>query len=245
MAPTPAPAALPTGLSRSRTLKPIPPKQNTCWFWATGKGCRFTAEECRDLHGHLPTATGEPTNLHLGKPTWGALADSSQTLGHANPDSFTEPEVAADSSDSRARAMTCWYWARDGKCNYTAETCKYLHAHTTKGVAPRPWQKFPSWGTHTWKRKEDGDETVDGEGTVGGWGEGEVENGDELVLEEVNGDDSVSIAGWGVIGDGGAGGWGRDTPVPDGTSGWGGDDKYKPPHIKALEEKAKVEAVGW
>ena len=243
MAPTPAPAAatMPAGPPRSRTLnaplRPTPPKQNTCWFWATGKGCRFTAEECRDLHGHLPTGPREPSNLHLGKPTWGALADSSQPAGHAHPDSFTVPEVGQDLSDSRAKTMTCWYWARDGNCNYTAESCKYLHEHTQKGIAPRPWQKFPSWGQPNWKRKEDGDETVDG------WGEAETAN--ELVLEEVNGSDTVSIAGWGVIGDGGAGGWGRDTPAPDAASAWGGDDRYKPPHVKALEEKARVEAVGW
>ena len=145
--------------------------------------------------------------------------------------------------------MTCWYWARDGKCNYTAETCKYLHEHSPKGVAPRPWQKFPTWGAHTWKRGSDSD-AVDGEGAVDGWGKAEGDEGDnfgELVLEEVNAEDSMSIAGWGVIGDGGAGGWGRDTPVPDVASAWGGgsDDKYKPPHIKALEEKARIEAVGW
>jgi hypothetical protein len=67
-----------------------------------------------------------------------------------------------------------------------------------------------------------------------------------MVLEEVNAEENISIPEWGVIGDGGAGGWGRDTPVQNGASGWiGEDDKYKPPHVKALEEKSTVEAVGW
>ena len=147
--------------------------------------------------------------------------------------------------------MTCWYWARDGTCGYSAENCKYLHEHTSQGVAPRPWKKLPSWGTHTRRRPRDGetaeDAIVNGEGTVDGWGE-EKENDDsgEMVLEEVNAEDSVTVAGWGVIGDGGAGGWGRDTPVQDAASGWGGqEDRYKPPHIKALEQKAMIEAVGW
>jgi hypothetical protein len=40
-------------------------------FWATpSKQCRFTAEECRNLHAFLPTRLGEPTNLHTSKPVW-------------------------------------------------------------------------------------------------------------------------------------------------------------------------------
>lgn len=177
----------------------------------------------------------------MGKPTWGAIADSAPTVGHANPDSFTVPEASLDSSKiAFQKTLTCWYWANNDKCNFSAEDCKYLHEQSAKGIAPRPWQKFPSWGSHTWKRKEDGDET---EGTVAGWGE-EGEDRGEMVLEEVTGDDNISIAGWGVIGDGGAGGWGRDTPVQE--TVWGGaDDRYKPPHVKILEEKARVEAVGW
>lgn len=186
----------------------------------------------------------------MGRPTWGALADTSPTVGHADPDSFTVPQV--ELSDQKKRGLTCWYWARDGNCENSAEDCKYLHEHTPKGIAPRPWKKLPSWGP-SWRRSRDGEdgETVNGDGTVSGWGEveddGERENSGELVLEEVSAEDSMSIAGWGVIGDGGAGGWGRDTPVQDSASasGWGPDDRYKPPHIKALEEKAMIEAVGW
>lgn len=55
---------------------------------------------------------------------------------------------------------------------------------------------------------------------MNGWGETETEAGDEeeLVLEEVK--------GWGE-----GGSW--------------GEDKYKPPHIKALQEQAKTEVCGW
>ena len=181
----------------------------------------------------------------MGKPTWGALADAAPVSGHTDPSSFNIPQGASALPDEKGRSLTCWYWARDGKCNYTADTCKYLHEHTSKGVAPRPWQKLPSWGTHTWRKGDDGEKVDgnDGESTANGWGEGG--SGGEIVLEEVSAEETMSIAGWGVIGDGGAGGWGRDTPVQDGASGWGGEDeKYKPPHVKALE-KARVEAVGW
>jgi hypothetical protein len=47
-------------------LKPVNPKTNTCWFWATpNKDCRFTADECRDLHAHLPS------RLTLRASEWG------------------------------------------------------------------------------------------------------------------------------------------------------------------------------
>lgn len=250
MAPTPAPA-MPTSLPRSRTYNeprgPVPPKANICWFWATNKGCRFTADECRDRHDRNPNAPSEVSNLRMGKPTWGALADSSLVTGHADPDSFSPPQVT--STDEKGRTMTCWYWAHDGKCNYTADTCKYLHEHTSKGVVPRPGQKVSSWGAHTWKRGE-GRETIERRagGPVAASSEagGGIGHDGELVLQEVNAEDSMSNAGWGVIGDGGTGGWGRDTPVLDMDSAWGGaDSRYKPAHIKALEEKARMEAVGW
>jgi hypothetical protein len=227
MAPTPAPES-PTGSSRSRTLneplKPVPAKRDVCWFWKTGKGCRYTAEECRDLHAYT-TSYGEPANLHKDRPTWGSLADASPIVRHADPNSFTVPQVD-HLSEQRKRGLTCWYWANHGKCEHSDEECRYLHEHAPKGVAPHPVRRF---GVRSWRRKggetgaEDGetvDGTVSGWGEAGsGWGEGdEGGNSGEFVLEEVQPYDSVSIGGWGVIGDGGAGGWGRDTPVQDNAS---------------------------
>jgi len=57
-----------------------------------------------------------------------------------------------------------------------------------------------------------------------GWGEEESDRGGEkgeLVLEEVK--------GWGDVN-----GWGEER-----------EDKYKPPHIKALEEQANSDVSGW
>ena len=184
----------------------------------------------------------------MGRPTWGALADASPSAGHIDPDSFAVPQIETSSRlpPEHKKDMTCWYWAKDGHCDYTEETCKYLHEHTARGVAPAPWKKPVRWGMHTWRRGNEeetvaGDEmTIDGEGTEETGGE----DSEELVLQEVHAEDSMNMANWGVIGDGGVGGWGRDTPVQDAVSGWGQDDRYKPPHVKALEEKAMIEAVG-
>jgi hypothetical protein len=46
------------------------------------------------------------------------------------------------------------------------------------------------------------------------------------------------------IGDGRVGGWGRYTPVEEGSSGWRrADDKYQRPHMKALEDWASGKLV--
>lgn len=83
-------------------------------------------------------------------------------------------------------------------------------------MAPRP--KF--WTKKDdWSRWRNGTENENE--SVSGWGEAEGGDGDEngeLVLEEVKG-------------------WGEG-------NGWG-EDKYKPPHIKALEEQAQTEVMEW
>jgi hypothetical protein len=241
-------------------LKSVNPKTETCWFWATpNKDCRFTAEECRDLHAFLPVSPSDPTNLRMGKPTWGALADS------LPPPTLTESVEYKPGRPSK----TCWYWANDGKCEFTAETCKYLHAHCAAGVAPKPntqsWRKI-DWTR--WRKGKGEGETENGDmnetneeeegngwgnptessGVSGGWGEytpGEEDS--ELVLQEVQNDSwgtasGNASAGWGNAN---ANAWGESSGSVSG-GGWGSsDDKYKPPHIKALEEKAQIATAGW
>jgi len=235
---TPTGPSNPRKAAMNEPLKPVVPKTVTCWFWATpNKDCRFTAEECRDLHAFLPSGPGDPANLRMGKPTWGALAD------YAPTPSAEVRAVDTSGSDLKfsTKRLTCWYWANDGKCNNTAESCKYLHDYTPNGIAKQPHSSRRSiWDRWCAKEKaernledqtENGDEaqTEAGAGTDG-------EGVGELILEEVTDEND----GW------------RNGGVAD--SVWGGSqmsgwdspsDKYKPPHIKALEEKALIEAVGW
>ncbi|RDL36208.1 uncharacterized protein BP5553_06820 [Venustampulla echinocandica] len=205
-------------------LKSVTPKSATCWFWATpNKGCRFTADECRDLHEILPgsIADSNPANFRSGKPTWGAAGD------YVPPTPPTGP--SADKSK-----YTCHFWANGGNCTYPADKCKYLHAWSTAGVAGRPGRSFGGkvidWNRSARAEKAD---AIDGWGssegwgadTSGGWGAspttGEAAD-DEFVLEEVNGSSGTAQGGW----DSGA-------------------DKYKPPHIKALEERALEPSTMW
>jgi hypothetical protein len=250
----------PTGPRAKAPLKdpltPVTPKTATCWFvnpspilattnnprwWATpNKECRFTADECRDLHAFLPVPPSDPANLRMGKPTWGALADSLPT---------PPTPASADMVEYKftKAAKTCWYWANDGKCQNTADSCKYLHEHCAAGVAPKP-NSYKRINWSRWApREKSGENSGDGENGNGsegtgnenwdsnGWGEETGAEEGELVLEEVQGSDS-----WGV---GGSAGWGNASS----TVGWGesSEDKYKPPHIKALEQKAQIEAIGW
>jgi hypothetical protein len=145
-------------------LKPVNPKTETCWFWATpNKECRFTADECRDLHAFLPVSLSDPTNLRMGKPTWGALADSLPTPSHI--------EYAPGKA-----SKTCFYWATEGKCEFTAWTCECLHAHLVAGVASDPRdrvEKACGWECKCESNWDDGN----------GWGN-RVEV-PEFVLEEV------------------------------------------------------------
>ena len=230
------------------------PKTATCWFWATpNKDCRFTADECRDLHAHLPVSPSDPTNLRMGKPTWGALADS------LPPPTPTEvPEYKPGKA-----SKTCWYWANDGKCEFTAENCKYLHGASPAGVAPKPNTQH-SWKRIDWSRlrKRDGENETETEngaveegngwgnpaettGVSGGWGEwtpGEEDG--ELVLQEVQSPGWGTSAGWSSgNANANANGWGETSGS---AGGWGtSEDKYKPPHIKALEVKAQTQTAGW
>lgn len=123
-----------------------------CRFWAKSKdGCRFEAEECRDLHYHVDPGPDGPTNLKDGRPTWASIADypdyippkeqpkASSGFAPTLSNSVSAPAVSVDSKPFGT--PTCWYWATRGKCNFSAEDCKYLHAKTPAGVAKLPTYK--------------------------------------------------------------------------------------------------------
>ncbi|KAH7386388.1 hypothetical protein BKA64DRAFT_645949 [Cadophora sp. MPI-SDFR-AT-0126] len=254
----------PTGPSKkpsmNEPLQPVTPKTTTCWFWATpNKSCRFTADECRDLHSFFPNSTSSPANLRMGKPTWGALADSISppTTAQIQAQIATTPSspLALGQGDGESMRTskafkTCWYWANE-TCQNTAEQCRYLHNHCPAGVAPKPngWKSnWSRWGkseatdefgrSATW-RKENEQRSEE---------RAEEEEEDELVLETV--DDGTDWKEEDEVG------WGESAqPQGSTTDNWNQDhlnngwsdpaDKYKPPHVKALEEKSLREQVGW
>ncbi|KUJ14222.1 uncharacterized protein LY89DRAFT_686732 [Mollisia scopiformis] len=239
--PPKAPWTLPRKPPITDPLKKVTPKTATCWWWATpNKECRFTADECRDLHAYLPaTAAIDPANLRMGKPTWGALADSLP----AKPPTGSENSEEGPSGQANTgpfKSKTCWYWANDASgCNNSAEECKYLHERSPAGVANKPnaWKKLP-WNRFASPGEKEGGcaWTVNGDGEMDGGGEVR-----EQVVETAR-----AVNEWGYLNKTGPSAWAAEVSATVSLSGWGADsDKYKPPHIKALEEKALVEAVGW
>ena len=191
----------------------------------------------------------------MGKPTWGALAGSLPPT----------PTNTIEYKPGKA-SKTCWYWANDGKCEFSAEICKYLHGHSPAGGAPKPhtqgWKKSFDWSRLKKRdgenRNENGTESGHGEkgngwgnlaestAVSGGWGEYTPSEEDgELVLEEVQNDSWGNGNGSASVGWGNANGWGESSGNASG-EGWGSsDDKYKTPRIKAHEEKAQIQAAGW
>ncbi|KAG4441498.1 hypothetical protein IFR05_003025 [Cadophora sp. M221] len=235
--------------SMNEPLQPVIPKSVTCWFWATpNKSCRFTADECRDIHAFLPPSASSPANLRMGKPSWGALADSipPPTTAQIQAQIAPSPPLALGQGDGESMKdtvktfKTCWYWANEN-CQNTAQTCRYLHEKCAAGVAPKPNTWKYNWSR--WGKSEPTDEfgkSWRGEKTD------EEEDG-ELVLETVDDvtdwkeDDEV---GWGESAQpqGSSTTWDQDHL----NNGWGDPaDRYKPPHVKALEEKSLKEQVGW
>ncbi|KAK0111562.1 hypothetical protein ONS95_001913 [Cadophora gregata] len=208
------------------------------------------------LHAFLPPSSSTPANLRMGKPTWGALADSipppttaqiqAQIAPTPAPLALGQGEGESMMRDPSKAFKTCWYWAND-TCQNTAETCRYLHNHCAAGVAPKPSGWKNNWSR--WGKSEATDEF----GRSATWRrdneqKAEDEEEGELVLETVD--------------DGGdwkeedENGWGESAQPPGSTTGswnqdhlnngWGDPaDKYKPPHVKALEEKSLKEQVGW
>ncbi|KAG9241974.1 hypothetical protein BJ878DRAFT_544701 [Calycina marina] len=118
--------------SKSRKDPPASPvvlKTHTCWWWATGKVCRFTEEECRHLHSYIGVNGETKVHTHNGKPTWGAAAD------YVNP---TPPLVESGKEGGNYKSLTCYYWATKGKCSNSDEDCSFSHAQMTGGIANPP-----------------------------------------------------------------------------------------------------------
>lgn len=234
-------------------------------FWKNKNDCRFTAEECRDLHADLPPLHGEPTNLRGGKPTWGSLADALPPPPPPVPNSST-PNI-----DFKifSKSKTCYYWATDGKCVNSAEDCRYLHEYTAAGVAPKPngyhqhkkdfnWSRKANvsradtdWHAHSNSRlpstvhastqeevpePEPVPSNMGGFVTEEGWS---VPNDQEALIQTTWGMEDMNED---HLNNPNAAIWG----AVEGSSAWDtSGDPNETPQQKALREKQRIEAVGW
>jgi hypothetical protein len=216
----------------------------------------------------------------MGKPTWGALADANSPAsplpaGHnvrlsSHLQGSNAGFTPVESTIMAPNKFTCHFWANEGKCQFSAEECKYMHDWSPNGVAkpPSKWngQKIQSWTRWGKEKSQVGGNDGWGEST-GGWGESNNNNtwetnantttenaeGDFVIQEVKNPDDPVTS--WGAADDSwevtssAAGAWGqtlpKDVPNSASASAWGDVDASKPAHVRALEEKARIESIGW
>lgn len=95
----------------------------------------------------------------MGKPTWGALADS---LSSSSTELVTDP---------KGKKGTCWYWANNAKCKFSAESCKFLHEQSPAGVTLGRWEELPNWRE---ENEERGSQAEMKDGSDSGWGKGDA-----------------------------------------------------------------------
>ncbi|KAL8964540.1 MAG: hypothetical protein Q9183_004382 [Haloplaca sp. 2 TL-2023] len=96
-------------------------KHLTCFYWAKNGACRYTDEECTYAHYNTGVVANDPMGSHN--------------------------RVAADSNDNDAKKMsalppskslTCFFWARNRKCNRSDVDCSYAHYDTGTVAKPPP-----------------------------------------------------------------------------------------------------------
>ncbi|CAL3967930.1 hypothetical protein PZA11_007000 [Diplocarpon coronariae] len=266
------PAILKNASSNERLVEP-PRKTATCWYWATpNRDCRYTADECRHLHEHghgFELSKGKPTwgSIVDCLPDPTAKHIDSQVASTSPPASPTINSAENFPADAASK-KTCWFWAHQNRC--INASCRFQHAQSSHGVASRPgsWNKkqkvasLNSWFQSSANSSNAVDEfgrstsdTIDGEGD----GESILDSGLPVPIP-------APRVGWRDVED--PRGWGESAqkeeaaarfaakgichdvePEPDTmpvnvNSGWG-DGANKPPHIRDMEEKAMIAAVGW
>jgi len=179
--------------------------------------CRFTAEECANLHAY----TDDPTNLSLrdGRPNWGAVADYLPSNASSTPLPTTPSTQRIKTADwrdpkeklfakSKPEMPTCYFWAQNGKCHNSDAKCKFVHGPSSAGVAGPPGSNKVN-GTAWYSRVR-----------------GDREGPEPASLDTSNGYGGTSNSEWGAVS--GTDGWGQ---VPRhntaGADSWGNPGSNK------------------
>jgi hypothetical protein len=187
------------------------------------------------LHEHNPN--GDNFYTYKGRPTWGAAADAVD----ASPDEYAEDPKGrkytcwywANDRKCNFPADECRYLHRYSIAGIASKPNGY-----NKWASKWQMQTWRPESRGDWKAESVADSGVGDATSVADWDaspkedqrpgweidaqrvdprpaweiEQSEQGGGDLVLEEVG---EEATRNWGVIGDGGVGGWGRDTPAPD------------------------------
>ncbi|KAL8674075.1 MAG: hypothetical protein Q9168_001510 [Polycauliona sp. 1 TL-2023] len=93
-------------------------KHLTCFYWAKNGTCRYTSDECAYAHYNTGVVAQDPMQ--------------NQAITQE------KDENAKDLSGlPPSRSLTCFFWARNRKCNRSDEECSYAH-YDTGTVARAP-----------------------------------------------------------------------------------------------------------
>ncbi|KAL8695700.1 MAG: hypothetical protein Q9224_003227 [Gallowayella concinna] len=93
-------------------------KHLTCFYWAKNGTCRNTDEECAYAHYNTGIVAHDP--MH-NQTTTTAKQSKANSLSGLPP----------------SRSLTCFFWARNRKCNRSDEECSYAH-YDTGTIAKAP-----------------------------------------------------------------------------------------------------------
>ncbi|CAL8581510.1 hypothetical protein XPA_007199 [Xanthoria parietina] len=86
-------------------------KHLTCFYWAKNGICRYTSDECAYAHYNTGIIAQDPMHSQ-------------------NITTETESSVKDLSGLPPSRSLTCFFWARNRKCNRRDEECPYAHYDT-------------------------------------------------------------------------------------------------------------------
>ncbi|KAI4283364.1 MAG: hypothetical protein L6R38_002214 [Xanthoria sp. 2 TBL-2021] len=86
-------------------------KHLTCFYWAKNGICRYTSDECAYAHYNTGIVAQDP--MH-GQNITTEKESNAKDLSGLPP----------------SRSLTCFFWARNRKCNRSDEECSYAHYDT-------------------------------------------------------------------------------------------------------------------
>ncbi|KAL8825617.1 MAG: hypothetical protein Q9170_007724 [Blastenia crenularia] len=107
-------------------LPPVSGKKHlTCFYWAKNGACRYTDDECAYAHYNTGIIAHDPMRNQTYPTT------INEEVRNKDQDTIQ------DSGLPPSRSLTCFFWARNRKCNRSDEECSYAH-YDTGTVARAP-----------------------------------------------------------------------------------------------------------
>ncbi|KAL8896792.1 MAG: hypothetical protein Q9192_002914, partial [Flavoplaca navasiana] len=134
-------ARAPPGVTVFETTQAVntapPTKSLTCYFWNRDGRCSRSDSECKYAHHATGTVAYPP-------PTVVASSTNLDATPRSNPGTDGPAmQPAAPSSALGGKALTCFFWARNGHCIRSDAECRYAH-YDTGTVAHNPSSSFTS-----------------------------------------------------------------------------------------------------